>query len=94
MSSVQKIDGNNQNLLLSNIVLSGGTTYIKGFTKTVERELLKKFEMVSILEPKERNCSSFVGGSILSSLSTFQGLWVSKEDYEENGPFEISKSFL
>jgi hypothetical protein len=27
-----------------------------------------------------------VGGSILSSLSTFQQMWISKQEYDESGP--------
>jgi len=27
-----------------------------------------------------------IGGSILASLSTFQTMWIKKEEYEEAGP--------
>merc|ERR1711879_583567 len=27
-----------------------------------------------------------IGGSILSSLSTFQDMWITKDEYEESGP--------
>ena len=31
-------------------------------------------------------CSFWIGGSILSSLSTFQQMWISKNEYDEAGP--------
>ncbi len=29
---------------------------------------------------------AWIGGSILSSLSTFQQMWISKQEYDESGP--------
>jgi actin-related protein len=34
----------------------------------------------------ERKYSVWIGGSILSSLSTFQQMWISKTEYDESGP--------
>ena len=39
-----------------------------------------------VVAPAERKFSVWIGGSILSSLSTFQSMWVSKAEYEEAGP--------
>ncbi len=33
----------------------------------------------------ERRYSSWIGGSILSSLGTFHQLWISKQEWEEHG---------
>ena len=41
---------------------------------------------VKIIAPPERKYSVWIGGSILSSLSTFQQMWISKEEYDEAGP--------
>ena len=41
---------------------------------------------VKVVAPAERKFSVWIGGSILSSLSTFQSMWVSKAEYEEAGP--------
>ena len=30
--------------------------------------------------------SVWIGGSILASLSTFQQMWISKQEYDESGP--------
>ena len=40
---------------------------------------------VRISAPQERKFSVWIGGSILSSLSTFATMWITKEDYEESG---------
>ncbi|KAK7083522.1 Actin, alpha skeletal muscle [Halocaridina rubra] len=50
------------------------------FTTTAEREIIK------IIAPPERKYSVWIGGSILASLSTFQSMWITKEEYDESGP--------
>ncbi|KFV05364.1 Actin, cytoplasmic 2, partial [Tauraco erythrolophus] len=34
----------------------------------------------------EKKYSGWIGGSILASLSTFQQMWISKQEYDESGP--------
>lgn len=41
---------------------------------------------VKIIAPPERKYSVWIGGSILGSLSTFQQMWISKQEYDESGP--------
>ncbi|CAD0093204.1 unnamed protein product [Aureobasidium vineae] len=41
---------------------------------------------VKIIAPPERKYSVWIGGSILASLSTFQQMWISKQEYDESGP--------
>merc|ERR1712025_344903 len=41
---------------------------------------------IKIVAPPERKYSVWIGGSILSSLSTFQQMWISKQEYDESGP--------
>merc|ERR1719192_2835676 len=40
---------------------------------------------IKIIAPPERKYSVWIGGSILASLSTFQSMWISKEEYDESG---------
>lgn len=47
---------------------------------------------VKIVAPPERKYSVWIGGSILASLSTFQNLWVSKQEYDESGPGIVHRS--
>jgi len=41
--------------------------------------------MVKIIAAEDRYYSVWTGGSTLSSLSTFESQWITKQDYEENG---------
>eukprot|EP00695_Tsukubamonas_globosa_P003672 TRINITY_DN765_c0_g1_i1.p3 TRINITY_DN765_c0_g1~~TRINITY_DN765_c0_g1_i1.p3 ORF type:complete len:52 (+),score=8.89 TRINITY_DN765_c0_g1_i1:70-225(+) len=40
---------------------------------------------IKVIAPAERKYSVWIGGSILASLSSFQNMWVSKQEYDENG---------
>lgn len=44
------------------------------------------FLPLQIIAPPERKYSVWIGGSILASLSTFQQMWISKQEYDEAGP--------
>ena len=41
---------------------------------------------IKVVAPPERKYSVWIGGSILASLSTFQQMWITKEEYDEAGP--------
>ena len=41
---------------------------------------------VRIAAPPERKYAVWIGGSILSSLQTFQQIWISKQEYDESCP--------
>jgi len=41
---------------------------------------------VRIVAPPERKYAVWIGGSILSSLQTFQQIWISKQEYDESCP--------
>jgi hypothetical protein len=47
---------------------------------------------IKIVAPPERKYSVWIGGSILASLSTFQNLWCSKQEYDESGPGIVHRS--
>ena len=40
---------------------------------------------VKVIAPPERKYSVWIGGSILASLTTFQQMWINKDEYEESG---------
>ena len=50
------------------------------------QSLTSKHPQVKIVAPPERKYSVWIGGSILASLSTFQQMWISKQEYDESGP--------
>jgi len=41
---------------------------------------------IKVVAPPERKYSVWIGGSILASLSTFQTMWIRKEEYDDAGP--------
>jgi len=87
--SIRKCDVDIRKDLYGNIVLSGGTTMIEGIAARMEKEIkgLASASMkIKIIAPPERKYSVWIGGSILASLSTFQQMWISKEEYDESGP--------
>ena len=57
----------------------------------LERELLEqapanaKVKVITSLSSVERRFSTWIGGSILSSLGSFQQMWMSKQEFEEHG---------
>lgn len=88
-NSIMKCDVDIRKDLYSNIVLSGGTTMYPGIADRMSKEitaLAPSSMKVKIIAPPERKYSVWIGGSILSSLSTFQQMWISKAEYDESGP--------
>jgi actin-related protein len=88
-NSIMKCDVDIRKDLYGNVVLSGGTTMFPGIADRMQKELVNlapSTMKIKIIAPPERNYSVWIGGSILSSLSTFQQMWISKEEYDESGP--------
>jgi actin beta/gamma 1 len=87
--SIMKCDVDIRKELYNNTVLSGGTTMFPGIAERLHKELTALAPptiRVKVVAPPERKYSVWIGGSILSSLSTFQQMWISKEEYDESGP--------
>lgn len=82
--------------LYSNIILSGGNSMFKGLPERIVNETTKisGLNYCDVIAIPERKYSSWIGGSILSSISVFQSLWITKEDYEENGSYIINQKVL
>jgi actin len=88
-NSIMKCDVDIRKDLYSNIVLSGGTTMFPGIADRMGKEitaLAPSSMKIKVVAPPERKYSVWIGGSILSSLSTFQQMWISKSEYDESGP--------
>jgi len=88
-NSIMKCDVDIRADLYSNIVLSGGTTMFEGVTERMTKEIVALAPptmKIKIIAPPERKYSVWIGGSILASLSTFQQMWISKDEYDESGP--------
>jgi actin-related protein len=87
-SSITECDIDIRTELYSNVILSGGTTLYAGLPDRLEKELdamCPQQNVVKIIASGDRYYSVWTGGSTLSSLSTFESQWITKDEYEENG---------
>ena len=88
-NSIMKCDVDIRKDLYGNIVLSGGTSMYPGIAERLEKEMVQLAPptmKIKVIAPPERKYSVWIGGSILASLSTFQNMWITKEEYDEAGP--------
>jgi actin-related protein len=89
--SIMKSDVDVRKDLYSNIVLSGGTTLYAGLPERLTKEVQKlapqsMANKVKVIAVPERKYCVWIGGSILSSISTFSTMWITKEEYNDAGP--------
>jgi actin beta/gamma 1 len=87
--TIMKCDVDIRKDLYSNIVMSGGSTMYEGLAARLEKEMIAlapSTMKIKVVAPPERKYSVWIGGSILASLSTFQQMWISKQEYDESGP--------
>ena len=80
--------------LYKNIILAGGSTMFNGIAERLKKEiemLVPTSIKTSITAPEDRKYSVWIGGAILASLASFQQMWVSKLEYEEQGPSIINR---
>jgi actin-related protein len=87
--SIMKCDVDIRKDLYNNIVMSGGSTMFNGIAERMQKEikaLAPDSMTIKIIAPPERKYSVWIGGSILSSLSTFEEMWITKNEYDEAGP--------
>ena len=88
-NTIMKCDVDIRTDLFGNIVLAGGTTMFKGMAERLKREITAiapSTMEIKIIAPPERKGSAWLGGSILASLSAFEQMWISKQEYDESGP--------
>jgi len=87
IDSITKSDLDLREKLYGSIVLSGGSTLYKGFCDrllTELKNLAPKDVKIKMYSQPERKYSTWIGGSILSSLATFSKMYVTSDEYHEN----------
>lgn len=103
---IQSVDVHIRSTLFKSIVLSGGSSMYPGFSSRLEKELkqqilfkilkgdasrLNKFK-IKIDDPPKRRLLVFIGGTVLASIiSNNEQLWISKKEWEEEGPRVLKK---
>jgi len=86
--SIQACDLDVRRSLYENTVLSGGTTLYTGLQERLHsslKNLAPASVKVRVVAPPERKYMVWIGGSILSSLSSFEEQWITKDEYDECG---------
>ena len=82
--SIQNCDEDIREQLYKNIVLSGGSTMFNGMKERLQNEISSMTQNeVKVISNPERNIATWIGGSILGSLSCFEYNSIRKEEYNE-----------
>ncbi|GMM29734.1 actin-related protein 2 [Martiniozyma asiatica (nom. inval.)] len=105
-NTIQSCDVDIRSTLFKSIVLSGGSSMYPGLPSRLERELkqqwfskvlkgdpsrLDKFK-VRIEDPPRRKHMVFIGGAVLAGIMADKPhMWISKEEWEEQGPRVLDK---
>jgi len=74
--------------MFSNIVLAGGNTLFDGMRKRLNDEIIDVAPVktkVEVSNNPERLYSSWIGGSIIGNMDTFQYLCITRKEYDESG---------
>ena len=82
--------------MFKNIVLAGGNTLFDKFSDRLNDEIYNMAPTktyIKIEANKERLYSSWIGGSIIGNMDTFQSLCITRKEYEENPRIIHDKTF-
>ena len=86
--SILKCDSDIRKDLYGNIVIAGGTSMLKHLKERLQKEVIAlapSTMKINVFDPPERKFSSWMGGSIVASLSSFSPMFITKQEYQEHG---------
>ena len=86
--AIKKCDKKIQDALYGHILLAGGNTMFPGIAERLLKEissLVPKKKKINVVAHPARLYSVWIGASILAQMATYEKLWVTKKDYEDNG---------
>lgn len=95
--SIKKCESELRREMYSNVILAGGNTMLNNFYNRMNKELTilaPNSIKTKITSNSERNCLVWMGGAVVSSLTTFQSMWITRSDYDENGPSVVHRKCL
>jgi len=75
--------------LYHNTILSGGSTLMEGIEERLTKEMTTFAPStmdVRIVAPQNRQHLTWIGGSIMATLSSFFDMCMTRDEYFENGP--------
>ena len=82
--------------LFKTVVLAGGNTLFTNFKPRFKSELQGMAPTktdIEVIDKNERLISSWIGGSIIGNMETFQHLCIARKDYEEDPKIIHDKTF-
>ena len=91
-SSILACDLDIRRSLYSNMIMSGGSTLLPGFSDRLTKEmtgLTPGSVRLKVHNIPWRKYLVWTGGSIFASISSYRAAFVSKQEYEEHGPSVI-----
>jgi actin len=97
LDSLNKTEPEFRNELLGNIIVAGGNANFPNFNERLQRELLMREPSsvkVKCLNFTDKVNSAWFGGAIVSSLGSFQPMWVTRAEYDECGPAIINRKCI
>ncbi|XP_027174625.1 actin-100-like [Coffea eugenioides] len=92
--SIRKCDVHIQKILSNNIVLSGGSTLLRGFADRLSKEITGRVPIIKNINVHAlpgREYGPWIGGSKLATLYTFKRMWIRADEYDEYGPSIVQK---
>jgi actin-related protein len=93
--SINLCDESLREELLNNILVVGGNTHIPGYCDRLQDEVRKEFKVQTELDtPKDRIFNAWIGGSLFSSLSTFNDTAITRDDYMKEGEIKVASKCL
>jgi actin len=78
--------------MINNVILSGGTTMMPGFAARTKKSLAHLLDadfnhntVPQVIAEGNRYISTWIGASMVASMSSFDKVFIRKEEYHENG---------
>ena len=96
-NSIMKCDIDIRHYLYSNIILSGGNTMFPGLAERIKKELTclaSTGVRINVISPPERKYTTWIGGSVLASMTDFSKMCISLSEYDEYGPSIVHKKCM
>lgn len=98
-SSISKCDMDYKALFYANVVVSGGSSLFKGLPERLGIELSRRVNDQPGIEARveaipSRHYAAWMGGSILASLNSTQGFWMTNAEYKDDGADRVHYKFF
>ena len=87
-NSIMKCDVDIRQALYNNIVLCGGSSLFSGIAERFQKEvknLAPESMTIKVIAPPNRDIIAWKGAAIMAGLSTFDAMWITRDEYAASG---------